>query len=397
MNRVTTMTTAGGGASAGAAAMTSPPERAALAGGVLHIDLKALADNWRFLGEKAAPATCAATVKADAYGLGLEPVARTLWNAGCRTYFVALPHEGAALRAILPEAVIYVLDGLFSGEAPFYGEHGLRPALAGPEEIAEWADYCGRCEARLPAAVHIDTGISRLGLSEGDVRRLAGSPDLLASFRMTLVMSHLACGDEPGNEMNERQRRRFDALRALLPDAPASLANSPGTFLGEGFTHDLVRPGVALYGGNPFSNRPNPMKPVVSLYAPILQVRHLQPGETVGYSATWKAARPTRLAILGVGYADGYLRALSWPAQDGPAQVVIGGQYAPVVGRVSMDSITVDVTDIDEDFARRGVRAELLGAHITVDELAKWAGTISYEILTSLGLRYTRLHAPAES
>ena len=377
--------------------MTPPPASPELAGGVLSIDLAALADNWRFMAEKAAPAQCAATVKADAYGLGLEPAARALWSAGCRTFFTALPHEGAALRAILPEAVIYILDGLLPGQAAFYGEHALRPALASLEEITEWAEYCKTAEARLPAAVHVDTGISRLGLSAADVRRLAASAGLLTSFRLTLVMSHLACGDEPGHEMNARQRARFDELRALLPDAPASLANSPGTFLGEGFTHGLVRPGIALYGGNPFSGRPNPMKPVVSLYAPILQVRNVEPGETVGYSATWTATRPTKLAILGLGYADGYLRSLSWPAHDGPAQVCIGGQYAPVVGRVSMDSITVDVTDVDADFAVRGMRAEVMGTHVTVDELAKWAGTIPYEILTSLGMRYTRLYSPAES
>ncbi len=377
--------------------LTPPPDDPALAGGVLAIDLKALADNWRTLAEMAAPAATAATVKADGYGLGLEPVAKTLWNAGCRTFFVALPHEGAALRAILPQAVIHVLDGLLPGQAPFYGEHSLRPALASLEEVAEWARYCHACGTRLPAAIHVDTGISRLGLSEDEVRRLATDGDLLGAFRITLVMSHLACGDEPGNEMNARQKERFDELRALLPEAPASLANSPGTFLGEGFTLDMVRPGIAIYGGNPFCGRPNPMRPVVSLYAPILQVRRLEPGDTVGYGATWRASRPSRIAILGLGYADGYMRSLSWPAHDGPAQVCIGGQYAPVVGRVSMDSICVDVTDVDEDFATRGLRAEVLGAHITVDELARWAGTISYEILTSLGRRYTRLYTPAET
>ncbi len=377
--------------------VTPPPENPDLAGGVLAIDLKALADNWRFMAEKAEPATCAATVKADGYGLGLEPVVTTLWGAGCRTFFVALPHEGAALREILPEAVIYVLDGLLQGQAAYYGEHSLRPALASLDEIREWADYCQAQQARLPAAVHVDTGISRLGLSEAEVRSLAESSALLGAFRVTLVMSHLACGDEPGHEMNEIQRKRFEVLRAMLPDAPASLANSPGTFLGEGFTYDLVRPGIALYGGNPFASRPNPMKPVVSLYAPILQLRSLAKGETVGYGATWKAGRPSRIAILGVGYADGYLRSLSWPAHDGPAQVCIGGSYAPVVGRVSMDTICVDVTDVDEDFLQRGVRAEIMGAHITVDEVAKWAGTIAYEILTSLGMRYTRLYAPADS
>ena len=375
--------------------MTCPPADASLAGGVLSIDLGALAANWRFMAERAAPAQCAAVIKADAYGLGMRPCARAFWQAGARTFFTALPHEGAALRAVLPEAIIYILNGLLPGSAPFYGEHGLRPALASLEEITEWATYCKTCETRLPAAVHIDTGISRLGLDEPQVRKLAASPELLSAFRMTLVMSHLACGDQPGHEMNARQRARFDELRALLPSAPASLANSPGSFMGEGFTHDLVRPGIALYGGNPFADRPNPMQTVASLYAPILQVRKVAQGETVGYSATWTAGRDSQIAILGLGYADGYLRSLSWPAHDGPAQVCIGGHYAPVVGRVSMDSICVDVTDIGEDFATRGMRAEVMGPHITVDEVARWAGTIPYELLTSLGMRYTRLYTPS--
>lgn len=371
------------------------PREAELSGGILSIDLRALAENWKFLAEKAAPATCAATVKANGYGLGLAPVARTLWQAGCRTFFVALPHEGEQLRKLLPQAVIYVLDGLLPGQAVFYGEHSLRPALASLEEAREWAEYCRKTGARLPAAVHVDSGINRLGMPLEDVRALGASGNLLGAFRITLVMSHLACGDEPGNPMNERQKQRFDEMRALLPEAPASLANSPGTFLGSGFTYDMVRPGIGLYGGNPFSGRPNPMHPVVSLYAPILQVRRLREGETVGYGATWRAERESLIAVIGAGYADGLPRSLSWPASNGPAQVCVGGHYAPIVGRVSMDSICVDVTDCDADFVRRGARVEIFGAHLSIDEVARWAGTISYEILTSLGMRYTRLYSPA--
>ena len=373
----------------------APPAEPELAGGILTIDLAALTDNWRYLKAQASDAECAAVVKADAYGLGMAPVARALWAAGCRTFFVALPHEGERLRRILREAVIYVLDGLLAGTARFYHEHGLRPVLSSLPEVREWAAFCREVEMRLPAALRVDTGMNRLGLTEEEVRQLAADRESLGACRIVLVMSHLACADEPGNPMNTRQRERFEALRALLPPATASLANSAGTLMGAAFHYSLVRPGIALYGGNPFTGRPNPMKPVVSLYAPVLQVRRLRKGESVGYGATWRAERPSRIAVLGLGYADGYLRALSWPARDGPAQVVIGGQYAPVVGRVSMDSICVDVTDVPEELAERGVRAEIIGPHLSVDELSKWAGTIPYEILTSLGHRYTRLYVPA--
>ncbi len=375
----------------------SPPADPTLAGGILTIDLAALVANWRYLKAQAGEADCAAVVKADAYGLGMVPVAAALWAAGCRTFFVALPHEGAALRQALPEAVIYVLSGLLADTARFYHEHALRPVLASPAEVKEWAALCRTVEMRLPAALHIDTGMNRLGLSEAELKAVAEDRDLLGACRLVLVMSHLACADEPGNPMNAQQLETFGILKDRLPPCPASLANSAGTLMGPEFHFAMVRPGIALYGGNPFSGRPNPMKPVVSLYAPVLQVRTLKTGETVGYGATWRAERPSRIAVLGLGYADGYLRSLSWPAKDGPAQVVIGGQYAPVVGRVSMDSICVDVTDVPEDLVHRGVRAEVIGPHLTVDELAKWAGTIPYEILTSLGHRYTRLYVSTGS
>ena len=377
-------------------AFTPPPEDPARAGGILTIDLGQVVANWRHLKEKAASAICAAVVKADAYGLGAVPVAQALFDAGCRHFFVALPQEGAHLRAALgAEAKIWVLNGLLPGEAAFYADHGLRPVLSSLPEVTEWAAFCRMREMRLPAAVHVDTGMNRLGLNLDEAHRLADDRDLLGACRLELVMSHLACADEPGDPMNERQRETFAEIRALFPDVPASLANSAGTLIGSAYHFDMVRPGIALYGGNPFCDRPNPMRAVVSLYAPVLMVRRLRKGETVGYGTTWRAERPSRVAVLGLGYADGYLRSLSWPARNGPAQVMIGGHYAPVIGRVSMDSICVDVTDVPEDFVERGVRAEVLGPNVTVDEVAKWAGTISYEILTSLGGRYTRLYVPA--
>ena len=371
---------------------------AELAGGIISIDLKALRDNYRKLARLAGNSECAATVKADCYGLGLAPCVRALRQAGCQTFFTALPCEGAQVRATDAKSTIYVLDGLFTGQAEFYARHGLRPVLAGPEEIAEWAEHCRATGKKLPAALHVETGINRLGLQRGDIEALAAGGNLLEAFELTLVLSHLACGDTPAAEMNLLQKQRFDDLRALLPDAPASLANSPGVFLGEGFACDVVRPGIALYGGNPFAGRQNPMAPVVRVYAPLLQVRTIASGESAGYGASFVARRETRMGIIGVGYGDGYRRALSGRGNGGgPAQVMVAGQFAPVIGRVSMDMIAVDLSDVDSDVVRRGTRVELMGGNISVDELAHWAGTIPYEILTGLGSRLLRVYSGIES
>lgn len=370
------------------------PEHAAA---VLTIDLTALQKNWRNLAKQAAPAECAAVVKADAYGLGIGACASALWAAGCRTFFVALPQEGVALRAVVPEAAIHVLDGLLPELGQLYAAHELIPALASLDELAEWTMIARQQGRRLNAALHVDSGINRLGLSRAEVETLAAGPDRLDAIEVTLVLSHLACGDDPGAEMNARQRHTFEDLRALLPHGPASLANSAAVFLGEEFAYDLVRAGVALYGGNPFSHRPNPMAPVAHLYATILQVRHIAVGEAVGYGAEWRAERPSRIGVIGVGYGDGFPRALSRGSPDDPAQVYVAGHFAPVVGRISMDLITIDLTDVPDQAVRRGARVELLGDHITVDDVAHWAGTIPYEILTGLGSRFSRLYSEFES
>ena len=222
---------------------------------------------------------------------------------------------------------------------------------------------------------------------------LAADEGLMERAGLCLLMSHLQSGDDASDAMNATQLERFAALRKLFPALPASLANSPGSFLGTSFAHDLARPGVALYGGNPFADKPNPFRPVVRLVAQVLQVRDVAAGEGVGYSATWTADRPSRIAIIGAGYADGINRHLSWPAHDGPAEVVIAGVKCPVVGRVSMDMITVDVTGLDAGTVKRGTQAVLLGDGISVDDWARWAGTIPYEILTSLGRRYAKVYS----
>lgn len=357
---------------------------------ILTIDLDALAANYRQLRDLAAPAECAAVVKADAYGLGMAEAAPALWRAGCRTFFVATLTEAEALRALLPEATIYVFSGLLPGTAETYHAARLRPVLNSAEEIKEWADYCARTGKALPCAVHIDSGMNRLGLSAAEVETVAPETSHWTALSLALVMSHLACADDPSHRKNDVQRRLFETLRAKLPKAPASVANSAGILLGSDYAYDLVRPGIALYGGHPQRRGRNPFRPVVHLKGRILQIRQAEPGETIGYGATRTLQRPSRVAVVSVGYADGLFRALS--TKDGEEGLVarIGSHPVPILGRVSMDLITVDVTDAPETEARRGAWIELLGSNISAHEFAMHAGTIDYEVLTSLGQRATR-------
>ncbi len=356
--------------------MTSTP--AAL----LTIDLGAIAANYRLLADRAAPAEAAAAVKADGYGLGLEPVVRTLTRAGCRTFFVATVEEGIELRALLPEAAICVLNGLIAGIPAEFSAHNLIPVLNDLGQVDAWRRR-GRDNAPAPAVLHLDTGMARLGLPPQELDMLADDPGRLKGIRLFLVMSHLACADEPDHPMNRQQRDRFAAALARLPAAPASLAASSGIFLGPDYRFDMVRPGVCLHGVNPRPGQRNPMAPVVRLQAKILQIRDVDTPQTVGYGATHRFAGPTRVATVAAGYADGYLRSLS-----GRGTAHLGGFPVPVVGRVSMDLITLDVTRVPE--ARPGDMVDLIGPHHDVDALAAEAGTIGYEILTALGRRYRR-------
>ena len=359
------------------------------AGAFLTVDLGALAANWRKLATRAAPAECAGVVKADAYGLGLEPVARALWNAGCRTFFVAHLIEGRGLRGALPDAVVYVLNGLLPGTAAAFAEADLRPVLGSLPEIDEWAAFC-RAAGPRPAAIHVDTGMNRLGLRLAEAEARLATPNGLDGFRPSLLMSHLACADEPGHPLTARQLDAFRRIRSLLPGVPASLANSAGTLSGPEFAFDLVRPGIALYGCEAVDGRPNPMAPVVRLEARIIQLREAGPGETVGYGARFTLRRPSRIAILSIGYADGYLRAAGSSDERPGAEAAIGGRRVPLLGRVSMDLLAVDVTDLPAELPRRGAPVELMGPTIRVDEVARAAGTIGYEVLTRLGNRFSR-------
>jgi alanine racemase len=365
--------------------------------GVLAVDLDALRRNHAVLVATAGDAECAAVVKGDGYGLGSLEVAEALVTRGCRTFFVATLAEAEtlALSGTLPDSMIYVLDGLPPGSAVDYAGLGVRPVLGDVGEIEEWAAICHAREEPLPAALHVDSGMNRLGLKSADQKRLLDKPGLLDGIQISLIMSHLACADVPGHPKNAAQRDIFMKFTAAMPAAPLSLANSAGIFLGPDYHFDLVRPGIALYGGNPYSSLANPMEPVVRLYGRILQVGEAPAGETVGYGAMRTLTRPTRYVTVAVGYADGYFRALGSSDAAPGAIAWLDGQPLPILGRVSMDLIVFDVTDLPPERTRRGGFVELIGPNFTVDEMGSLAGSFSYEMLTSLGSRYARVYLDA--
>jgi alanine racemase len=364
------------------------------AAGRLTVDLDALVANWRLLAERSAGAECGAVIKADGYGIGLEPAARALGEAGCRTFFVAHLSEATRARQTCPEATIYVFNGLLPGTASAYLGFAVRPVLGSREEIDEWVALCRVAGARLPAALHVDTGMNRLGLRPEEALALKGDP-LLSAFEPALLMSHFVSSEVPDDPVNARQIEAFQTVRETLPSIPASLCNSSGIFLPQRPHFDLVRPGYALYGGNPTPDRENPMQPIVRLEGRIIQLRTAETGETVGYNAQWTVGRRRRLATVSVGYADGYPRAASATdakrdAQIATGEAIVAGLRCPFAGRVSMDLIAIDVSDVPEGAVRRGDLVTLIGDDLTIDEVGRRAGTIGYEVLTSLGRRYAR-------
>ena len=359
---------------------------ASRAGAVLTIDLDAIAANYRLLAQRAGGAVVAGVMKADAYGLGMARVAPALVRAGCRVFFTAHVDEGIRLRDIVPpDSTIYVLHGPPPGTAADFLAHGLTPVLNDPGQVREWRALCARIGRRLAAAVQVDSGMSRMGLAPADLAALGEPRDWLAAFDPVLLMSHLACADVPAHPMNAHQRLRFDAIRAQFPAMPASLANSSAVFLGPDFHYDLARPGAALYGINPQPGEMNPLRQAVSLDARIVQVRTIEAGAAVGYGARYVAEGTRRIATIAIGYADGWLRALS-----GRGSAYIDGVRVPVAGTVSMDSITLDVTGMPDARLQPGMTVELLGPHQHVDVVAAEAGTIGYEVLTRLGARFER-------
>ncbi|MEM7527390.1 MAG: alanine racemase [Pseudomonadota bacterium] len=351
----------------------------------LTIDLAAIVANWRALDARSAPEVeTAAVLKADAYGLGAAEIAPALAAAGARTFFVALPREGVALRRVLDQAgagdaTIYILGGYFEGDRRAFEDAMLRPVLNSLEQGEAWF----RRGPGGAAAIQLDTGMNRLGMEAPEIAALGPLPEPVG-----LVMSHLACADTPGHDMNAGQRTAFASMAAALPDAgpalPRSLAATGGTLMGGAYHFDLTRPGIGLFGGLPFRDA----RPVVRLEAPIIQIREVATGEAVGYGASFRARRPTRIATISTGYADGLLR-----AAGGRAQAALAGRLLPFAGRVSMDVITLDVTHCPE--AAAGAMVELIGPTMPLDTLAEAAGTIGYEILTSLGPRYRRRYLPA--
>jgi alanine racemase len=360
--------------------------------GILTIDLAAITKNWKALARRVVPADCAAVVKADAYGCGMVEVAAELAEAGCRTFFVADLAEARRLRSAVPDAAIYVLNGVMPGTAPAYAQTNARPVIGSLAEYVEWDAFRTASGWRGGAALHFDTGMNRLGLP------VEAAPTFTARVKMpdhgiALVMSHLACADTPDHKLNARQIAAFRDLRFLFRGIPASLANSSGIFLGPAAHCDMVRPGAALYGVNPTPATVNLMEAAVALKARIVQVRDVARGATVGYGAAWTAGRAARIAVVSAGYADGYLRAAGGGAGGAKsgAQAIIASRRYALIGRISMDLMAFDVTGLPEERLRRGDFATLIGDGITVDQLAQWSGTIGYEVLTRLGRRYRRV------
>ncbi|MTJ81009.1 MAG: alanine racemase [Telmatospirillum sp.] len=380
--------------------MTQFPEAgdALRAGAILTVDLDAIVANWRYLDKRVGPgARAAGVVKGDAYGLGAARVAAALADAGCRRFFVATPDEGLALGALLSGrsdrvADIIVLSGPFDGSEADFAGAGLIPVLNSLEQISRWRSLAGRLDRPLPSVIHVDTGMSRLGLRYAEAESLSEDADTLAACAPVLVMSHLACADDPDHPMNRRQLAAFQAARRLFPGLPGSLAASSGIFLGPDWHADWCRPGAALYGLRPQQGKANPMRPVIRLDARIVQVRDIDAGETVGYGATHRASRRGRLATVAVGYADGLFRSLGnrgWGH--------LGEHRVPLVGRVSMDLTVFDVTGLPDGLARPGDMITLVGPDSGADDLGEAGGTIGYEILTALGRRYHRVYLDGAS
>jgi alanine racemase len=371
--------------------MSSTDDATRRAGAILTVDLGAIAANWRGLRDagRAAgrPVDCAAVLKADAYGTGASIVGPRLAAEGCRQFFVAHLDEGISLRKVLPEHPIYVLNGLLPGTEGDFVEHELTPALNHLAQLNNWRAAAQRFNRALDAVIHIDTGMHRLGFSPEEAQVLINERGRLRGLRLALLMSHLVSSEEPDSTINGEQLSRFRSFVRAMPGAPSSLANSSGIFLGPDYHFDLLRPGAALYGINPLPGRDNPMLPVVTLEARILQTRRIDAFQTVGYGGAWRSARPSRVATIALGYADGYFRILV-----NRTHVHLAGHRVPVIGRVSMDLVTIDVTDVPEEVSDVGDTVEILGPHMTADDLADHARTNAYEVMTALGRRYARLY-----
>jgi alanine racemase len=360
------------------------------AGGILTIDIDAIVANYKLLRSKVTPSECATVVKGDAYGCGIDQVTTALSRAGCQTFFVAHLSEARRVRAIAPEAVIYVLNGFSAAAGPGFVETYARPVINSLVELAEWDHFVETAGFTGSAALHVDTGMNRLGLTIEEAAAIAAQIRS-ESHHIALLMSHLACADRPEHRLNDQQIRQFREIRSLFRGISSSLANSSGVFLDASAHCDVVRPGIALYGGNPTPGKPNPMRPVIELKAHIIQVRNVAKGAVVGYGATWTAKRDSRIAVIAAGYADGIARAAAITEGAKPREVLVAGRRCRIVGRVSMDLLALDVSDLPVSAVRRDQMVTLIGEDLSLDEVAGQAGTISYEVLTGLGHRYHRV------
>jgi len=367
----------------------------------LTIDLGALADNWRRMDKLSGKARAAAVLKANAYGIGVKPAAETLYAAGARDFFVADVEEGVALRPLVPDGRIHILAGMWPGNEQLFFDYGLVPIINSEEQLAFFMSALSE-RGDHPCVLHVDTGMNRLGLTADEALALAGDPARPASFSPILVMSHLACADDPGHPLNRRQLESFRTVTAAFEGIELSLANSAGVHLGPDFHFDLTRPGIATYGGEAVNGMANPMKPVVTAQARILQIRRVRTGETASYGGSAQFARDSRVAIVAIGYADGYHRSVSGggvtlrQATPSGAFGFLHGHKVPHLGRVTMDLSLFDVTDLPENAVRPGDYIELFGNNVAIDDVARAGGTIGYEMLTSLGGRYERAYIEAE-
>ena len=370
---------------------------------ILTIDTGAVVANWHHLAALAPGATAAAVVKADAYGLGVGRVVPALHRAGCTTFFVATIPEAVTLRGLLPDpaCAILALNGSPPGAEPLCRAHAIVPVVNSLAQLARWRAESEDARDALPLALQFDTLMSRFGLAPDDVDALAAGGIPVAPLRPTLLMSHLACADAPDDPANATQLARFraarEALRPVLGGVPASLAACSGVFLGAAFHFDMIRPGAALCGVHPgpasaAAGQPNPMRATIRLDARVAQIRRIPAGASVGYGATWTApgAAATRVATVACGYADGFLRA----GGNRGAAALPDGTLLPIIGRISMDSLTLDASTQAADGLREGDCVTLIGPHRALDDVARDAGTIGYEILTALGRRHLRREGP---
>lgn len=366
----------------------------------LTIDLDALAANWVTMRDLSAPAEASAVIKGNAYGLGIDRVAPKLNAAGCKSFYVAVLSEAQLVRQLCPDAEIFVLNGIPADEIADARALRIKPVLSDLRQIEAWNAHARESGETIPCSINIDTGMNRLGLDAQEFDTLMGArdsdQDRLSNLTTEILMSHLACADEPDHPLNAEQLSRFVAARARVPHARASFANSAGIFMGQSYLFDQTRPGIAIYGAEAVNDVPNPMRQVVSAKTRILQVRRAKTGETVGYGATCRLDRDSRIAICSVGYADGYHRAMSGSgvpvreACSSGGMGAVGSHLVPVLGRVSMDLTAFDVTDIPDSELEGAQWVELVGDQISIDEAARGCGTIGYEFLTSLGRRYQR-------